>query len=106
MRRNPTVPEAKMWQLLRRKRLDGFRFRRQHPIDPYIVDFYCHEVKLIVEIDGDSHIEQMAYDVARTQWLEAQGCTVIRFWNSQVAENAEGVALKILEVCNQIASLE
>jgi len=81
-----TEGERKLWWLLRRKQLAGFRFRRQAPIGPYIADFFCPEAKLIVELDGAPHTdEEQAYrDAARTHWLEAHGCRVIRIWNIDV----------------------
>jgi very-short-patch-repair endonuclease len=89
-----TPPEAKLWQRLRQKQLYGLKFRRQHPIFRFILDFCCYERKLVVEIDGDSHSEpiQHAYDQARTEWLEQRGWRVIRFTNREVEANIEGVA--------------
>jgi len=81
-----TEGEKKLWWLLRRKRLSGFRFRRQATIGPYIADFFCPKAKLIVEVDGGPHAdeERMYRDQARTRWLEAHGCRVLRFWNVEV----------------------
>ena len=81
-----TEGERKLWWLLRRKQLAGFRFRRQAPIGPYVADFFCAQAKLIVELDGAPHTdEERAYrDAARTSWLEAHGCRVIRIWNIDV----------------------
>src|SRR3990167_9702644 len=75
--------EYMMWQELRRRKL-GFKFRRQFNIGKYIVDFYCHELRLIIEIDGDVHDDQKEYDAYRDEWLEKQGCMVVRFTNEQV----------------------
>jgi len=91
--RHPLTPtEAKVWEAVRRRQL-GFKFRRQHPIDRFIVDFYCAEAKLVIEIDGDSHAEadQASYDSARTRWLEERGYRVIRFTAAQVGEDLAGV---------------
>ena len=99
MRREPTEPERRLWQKLRRKQLDGYKFRRQHPIGRFIVDFYCHEAKLVVEVDGDSHAFQEAYDAARTAWLEAQGLRVLRFDNQTVMKNLDGALELILAIC-------
>jgi very-short-patch-repair endonuclease len=96
LRTNPTDAEVRMWSRLRRKQLNGFRFRRQQPMGPYVVDFFCAEAKLIVEVDGGQHAESTA-DAARTDWLEARGYLVIRFWNNDVLANTEGVLLRILE---------
>jgi adenine-specific DNA-methyltransferase len=82
-----------MWSLLRRRQLQELRFRRQQPIGPYIVDFFCPAAKLIVELDGGQHGEDEAviYDLARTEWLEAQGYRVLRFWNLDFLKNPEVV---------------
>jgi very-short-patch-repair endonuclease len=100
MRRQPTEPERRLWQRLRGKRLGGYKFRRQQPLGAYIVDFYCHEARLIVEVDGDSHAFQEAYDGERTTWLEGEGNKVIRFWNVEVMQNLEGVLQVIEAACN------
>lgn len=98
MRREPTKPERRLWQKLRRKQL-GYKFRRQHPIGRYILDFYCHQARLVVEVDGDSHAYQEEYDAARTAWLEAQGLRVMRFSNRTVMQNLDGVLQLIFEAC-------
>jgi very-short-patch-repair endonuclease len=103
MRRQPTEPERRLWQRLRRKQLGGYKFRRQQPLGSYIVDFYCHEACLIVEVDGDSHAFQEAYDAERTAWLEGEGHKVIRFWNVEVMQNLEGV-LQVIEAACVFAS--
>ena len=96
LRKNSTVPERKFWFFLRNRKLGGLKFRRQHPIGPYIVDFICDELKLIVEVDGDSHDEQsFEYDEARQRNLEGRGYRVIRVTNDDVLEDAESVALGI-----------
>jgi very-short-patch-repair endonuclease len=87
-----TEAERRMWKLLRRKSVAGFRFRRQQPIGPFIVDFFCAARKLIVELDGGQHADERAdYDARRTAWLESEGYSVVRFWNVEVMENGEGV---------------
>ncbi|MGO8914829.1 MAG: endonuclease domain-containing protein [Stellaceae bacterium] len=96
LRITPTDAEIRLWSRLRRKQLEGFRFRRQHPMGPYVVDFFCPDAKLVVEVDGGQHAES-ASDVVRTRWLEAQGYRVIRFWNNDVLGNTEGVLLSILD---------
>src|SRR5437868_6373983 len=88
-----TDAEIRLWSRLRRKQLSAFRFRRQHPLGPYVVDFFCAEAKLIVEVDGGQHADD---DEARTRWLEARGYRVIRFWNNDVLANTEGVLQMIL----------
>jgi len=90
LRRDATAVESKLWQRLRSRQIEGAKFRRQFPIGPYIADFACIDLKLIIELDGGQHVES-ATDAGRTAWLETNGYTVIRFWNSEVIENLEGV---------------
>ncbi len=95
LRQTPTEAEIRLWSRLRRKQLDGFRFRRQQPIGPYVVDFFCPEAALIVEVDGGQHAWSETEDSARTRWLEARGYRVVRFWNNDVLGNTDGVLLSI-----------
>jgi very-short-patch-repair endonuclease len=96
LRTTPTDAEIRLWSRLRRKQLEGYRFRRQQPMGPFVVDFFCPEAKLIVEVDGGQHAES-ASDERRTSWLEANGYRVVRFWNNDVLANTEGVLMRILE---------
>jgi very-short-patch-repair endonuclease len=93
LRLNPTDLERLLWRHLRSKRMGGFRFRRQQPIGPYVVDFYCASAKLIVELDGGHHgeAEQLAHDLARTGWLESRDYKVVRIWNGDVLNHPEAV---------------
>jgi len=93
--------ERKLWRSLRKNQLCGLRFRRQHPIPPYIVDFYCHSYRLVVELDGAHHGEPraVAHDQVRTAALEAQGYCVLRFTNRQVIDDTEGVLVAIAAAC-------
>lgn len=91
LRKNTTQAEKQLWQQLRAKQLHGFKFKRQQPIGNYVVDFVCFEKSLVIELDGGQHAEQVDRDAARTQWLEAQGFKVIRFWNNNVLQNLDGV---------------
>ncbi len=84
LRSKPTEAERALWQHLRRRRISGHRFRRQHPLGPYIVDFVCLEAQLVIEVDGSQHVDQQVDDAVRTQWLESRGFRVLRFWNNQV----------------------
>src|SRR5262249_55035908 len=84
LRTNMTDAERRLWARLRRTRPDGHRLRRQVPIGPYIADFACHAVKVIIEVDGGQHSAEKAYDDRRTAWLEARGYRVLRYWNSDV----------------------
>ena len=92
MRHPLTSAEKKVWDRVRNQQL-GFKIRRQHPLHRFIVDFYCAQAKLIIEVDGDTHAEpdQADYDQARTIWLEADGYRVIRFQNAEVHKNLEAV---------------
>ncbi len=93
MRSNMTKEEVKLWNILRAKRFYNYKFKRQVPIGNYIVDFLCKEKNLIVEIDGGQHNETLnkIKDIKRTNYLESKGYKVIRFWNSEVWDNIEGV---------------
>ena len=91
LRRNPTDAEARLWARLRRKQIDGHRFRRQVPLGPYVADFACLETRLIIEVDGGQHDERAELDARRTAWLEANRFRVLRFWNNDVLQNIGGV---------------
>ena len=95
LRKNMTDAERLLWQRLRLNQIHGHKFRRQFPIDPYIVDFICLENRLIVELDGGQHATQREYDSVRSKWLEAQGFQVIRFWNHEVMQNTDAVVEEI-----------
>jgi len=97
LRKSLTPSEATLWKYLQRKQLKGRKFRRQHSIENYIVDFYCASENLIVELDGVAHLDfaQQSYDFARTQNLEALGFIIVRFENKLVFENIEGVLEEI-----------
>lgn len=97
LRRNMTQPEQKLWYHVRGARLKGYKFRRQYTILEYILDFYCVQAKLAVEVDGDSHYtpEQQSRDARRTQDLSCLGITVLRFTNADINSNIEGVLEKI-----------
>jgi len=96
MRRDMPGPERLLWHALRAGRLDGAKFRRQVVVGRYIADFACRVPKmLVVEVDGDTHSGREAYDEARTFYLRSQGYDVLRFTNSDVATNLDGVLLTI-----------
>ena len=101
LRKNPTNAEQALWKHLRMRQIGGYKFRRQQPIGPYIVDFISFERRVIIEVDGGQHSQQTEYDTERTTWLNAQGYRVLRFWNNQILEEVEAVKagiLKVLEV--------
>ncbi|CAG0998898.1 hypothetical protein GPROT1_03704 [Gammaproteobacteria bacterium] len=105
--RQPQTPaEIKLWSRLRNRQIDDLKFRRQHPIGHFIIDFYCAEAKLCIEIDGDSHAEpdQAVYDAARTQWLTDEGYRVIRFTNREVFKEFEAVLQSIADECRRLIS--
>jgi very-short-patch-repair endonuclease len=91
-RKKMTRAEVLLWWRLRRE-YQGWSFRRQHPIGPYIADFACIAARLVIEIDGATHrtAEQLAHDQHRTRYLEASGWRVVRFWNAEIVENRDGV---------------
>ena len=97
LRKNMTDAERGLWNRLKSRQLGGAKFRRQQTLGSYIVDFICFEKRLIVEVDGGQHSEQIDADQRRTAWLEAQGYQVLRFWNNEVLGNMDGVTQVILE---------
>ncbi|MHA3083496.1 endonuclease domain-containing protein [Acinetobacter sp. ANC 5383] len=104
MRSNATDAENLMWQLLRAKRFMNLKFRRQHVIAPYIVDFYCHEIGLVIELDGSQHgaDDVLEYDAERTKFLEALGLTVVRYWNHDVLGRTDVVLEDLWNVCIEL----
>ncbi len=102
LRKNSTPQELKLWNILRNSQVNHRKFKRQYPIGNYIVDFVCREKWLIIEIDGGQHNtpQNIEYDYKRTQYLESKGYKVLRFWNTDIDNNIEGVYDTILEVLN------
>jgi very-short-patch-repair endonuclease len=102
LRKNKTDVEQLVWKYLRNRQQYNYKFRRQFPIEPYIVDFACLELKLIIELDGGQHANRINYDDQRSSFLMQRGFKVIRFWNNDVTKNTEGVLeairLAILEI--------
>ena len=95
LRKNPTDAEKRLWSHLRHRQIAGIRFRRQVSIGPYFVDFASHEAKLVIEVDGGQHDRGSPKERARTQRIQEDGFRVIRFWNSEVLGNIEGVVMSI-----------
>jgi len=91
LRSNLTDAEQFIWRRHRHRQIEDHKFRRQRPVGPYIVDFVCLEVKLIIEVDGGQHSDNKTYDTVRDQWLEEKGYRVLRFWNNEVWSNIAGV---------------
>ena len=93
LRKQMTPPEALLWQGLRKRQLEGLRFRRQHPIGPYVLDFYCPRLALAIEVDGSQHAFSLGRqrDARRDNFLRRKGITVLRYWNSDIMGNLKGV---------------
>jgi very-short-patch-repair endonuclease len=106
LRKSMSESEWKLWRELRKRQVGGHRFRRQHPIGPYVVDFVCLEQRFIVEVDGGHHSEtaQVEYDGRRTEWLEREGYRVFRVWNTEVFDNLDGVVETIWTELNGLRS--
>jgi very-short-patch-repair endonuclease len=105
LRKEMTPAERLLWQVLRSNALNGAYFRRQHPVGSFILDFYCTKAKLAVEVDGGTHLEQVAYDAERTRWLARErGIRVIRFSNDDIKQNLGAVVEAIQEALVQAES--
>jgi len=99
LRLTMTDAERRLWAALRGRRLQGYKFRRQHPLGPFVLDFVCIEHRLVIEADGGQHADN-TNDQRRTRWLENRGWRIIRFWNNEILSNTEGVAEAILRALN------
>ena len=106
LRESQTDAEGLLWHYLRDKQLDGYKFRRQQPIGPYIVDFACMPQKLLIELDGSQHAEQHTHDQKRDAFLREKGYTILRFWNNKIFENCFGVLEKIYAALPHHSPLE
>jgi len=97
LRNNMTIAEKVLWNELKKKQISNVRFRRQHPVDIFIVDFYCHELKLAIELDGEIHLKKeiVEYDDGRTHDIEKLGITILRFTNAQIF-NEMDIVLKVI----------
>ena len=102
LRRNPTPAERRLWDAIRERRLGGLRFRRQHPVGPFILDFYCPSHKLVIELDGDIHATQKDQDDYRDQHLASYGYRVLRFRNDEVFRSLPTVLTRILHAAAEI----
>jgi very-short-patch-repair endonuclease len=103
MRENMTQSEKAVWELLKSKNMLGLRFKPQHPIDIFIADFYCHPLKLVIEIDGGIHksVDQREYDIGREAELERWGIKVIRFTNEEVENDINHIQNEIERICTE-----
>jgi very-short-patch-repair endonuclease len=97
LRNTATEAERRLWQHLRRRQMNGFKFRRQRPIGRYVCDFVCLEAGVVVELDGSQHVAQAPYDEQRDAFLRSNGYRVLRFWNGSVFSEPEAVVQTIME---------
>ena len=104
LRRDPSRAERICWELIRAHRMEGIKFRRQHPIGPYFADFACASKGLVIEIDGDHHADQVEADARRTAVMESMGWRVVRFGANEVVQNPEGIWTAIQCLINDGAS--
>jgi very-short-patch-repair endonuclease len=104
LRREATEVETRLWSKLRGGRLDGLSFRRQHPAGAYVLDFYCSQLRLSIELDGSQHGEaqHQVHDERRSAWLRSRGVTELRFWNNDVTQNLPGVLDAIQSAANEL----
>jgi adenine-specific DNA-methyltransferase len=104
LRRKSTEPEKRLWKQLRGRQVAELKVRQQVWLGPYIVDFFCAEARLVIELDGETHVEPeaVAYDGRRTAFIEAEGYRVRRFWNNDVMQNIEGVVAMIEETAREL----
>jgi very-short-patch-repair endonuclease len=100
LRNDQTDAEGKLWYFLRNRQCLGFKFRRQHPIGSYIVDFCCVEKRLVIELDGSQHISERSKDELRTKELNKQGYQVLRFWDNEALKDTERVLERIQLILN------
>ena len=100
LRSQQTDAEARLWYHLRAHRLLNLKFKRQHPVGPYVVDFVCLQHGIAIELDGGQHAQTQEYDAQRSAYLEAQGFRVLRFWNDEVLTNTEAVLEQIRRYCS------
>jgi very-short-patch-repair endonuclease len=106
MRRYSTSAENRLWQRLRNRQILGFRFRRQHPLDRFILDFYCSEAQLAIEIDGPVHRYTQQEDLVRQQFLKTQGLQMLRFTNEEVHNSLDSVLEQIAAALSEKAYVE
>jgi len=104
LRNNGTDVERFVWRYLRNSQIEGVKFRRQQPVENYIVDFVSFSPKVVIELDGSQHAENRRYDEQRDACLRRNGFTVLRFWNNEVFENIEGVLEVIRQRCLEVTS--
>ena len=101
LRKNLTEAERRLWSRLRRRQLDGYKFRRQHPISIYVCDFICLEAAVIVELDGSQHLDRAPEDLHRDAFLRIKGFRILRFWNGDVLAQTDSVVETIFEALHR-----
>jgi very-short-patch-repair endonuclease len=101
LRKAMTPAEAKLWRHLRARRFAGYKFRRQHPIGPFFADMACQECRLVVEVDGETHLGNELRDEQRTRFMQSQCWLVLRFWNNEVYDDLEPVLEVIYRACEE-----
>jgi very-short-patch-repair endonuclease len=104
LRNNSTDIERLLWRYLRNSQFEGIKFRRQQPVEDYIVDFVSFSPKLVIEVDGGQHMDNQAYDERRDECLRKNGFAVLRFWNIEVVKNLENVLEEIRQCCMELGS--
>lgn len=95
LRKNETDAERLLWSKLRAKQMFGLKFRRQQPIGPFVADFICFEIRLVIELDGGQHATDVIHDEQRDRWFAENGFHILRFWNNDIFGNLDGVLARI-----------
>ncbi|MFT3683811.1 MAG: DUF559 domain-containing protein [Phycisphaerales bacterium] len=103
LRDTMSPPELALWFRIKQSRRLDYPFRKQHPLGPYIADFYCHAAAIVVEIDGDHHAHQRGHDAARDAWMAANGIMVLRFTAREMVTNGDGVASTCMRIARERA---
>lgn len=106
LRADQSTPEKVLWSRLRNRKLGGLKFRRQHPLGPFVADFFCAEVGLVIEIDSSYHSDRRDLDVARDRWMQDRGLTVLRFTAGELAKNESGVLSEIVRTAQALSAKE
>ena len=99
LRKRPTDAESLLWLHLRNRTFSNYKFRRQHPLGRYVVDFFCEEKEIVIEVDGSQHAEITVDSLERERWLKMKGYKVLRFWNNQILNETGAVLEVILQAC-------
>ncbi len=103
LRADQSIPEKILWSRLRNRKVGGFKFRRQHPMGPFVADFFCAEIGLVIELDSTYHNDRREQDAARDRWMRDRGLTVLRITASQLAKNEPGVLAGILRTAQRLS---